>query len=1031
MEQLKRKLNSKNNFEIINLSYSDGELVCRQIAKVKLARKSYYILQPTNNASEEALVFHFNKNSIELLKDIETIDAVFDKYKQLLLKEIEADQYSFLKSTIPCVSMGERDEAKLLNLKLRVNQHRLEMFRKEVANVVGQAHVIKKLEGYLNSYNEEGKLPKSLFFAGAPGVGKTMLAENLAKALDLPVLFLSMAQYSDKEAYCFLFSMNRSYREAHLETLSKFIEENPRSIIVFDEIEKVHTNVLNAFLNILSQGFFHDNYLEKDIDCSEITFVFTSNLGADIYDDGFNLANVPENKILDAIKNEINPLTKAPYLNAALLDRLAGNIVMFNKLCPCGIFTILKDEIERVRVEFEKLNNIVCDIDAIALAYVFLLEQNPNRFSIRSAKKKIEQFFNTQYQAMSEELLTQDEDGYFETIESDFDLSKIDELLQKQKQRILLYSNSGIKLSNEENVEFIYADRNTDLLKVEDVSTIILDIGNCEQDMADAKCTFDLLIARENVPIYVMAQAEFVQKKHFDYFMSQGAADYFCQTDEGNTIEDWLCSLKESFKVNAIFNQLQKRNSFLNTEISFTIDSEKHKATMFIADTKVKRAETADASLVTVATIPNVSFDDVIGDKDISETMKTCAGYLSDFSYYKRQGVEIPAGILLSGLPGTGKTLRAKALANYANLPFIEMNATELLQRYVGEGPQKLREAYRTLRKSGAGVLFIDEIDTILRSRGSENMHHYDELCNTLLSLMDGFKESKYPVLVIGATNEPIGKDSKLDAAALRRFDYKFTLNLPKVEDREIFLAKVLNSKKNNAVSDEMLHNVAVRAIGWNLSDLNKVVQNAHREAVKQHTNITDSLFNEFFESYAFGTEKHWDKETIKKTAIHEAGHALISALLGNTPAYTTIVSRGEFGGYTLPSEEDVFDYSKQKLLDKICTLMGGRAAEVYFYKDGGINTGARSDIKQATNTATAMVCDYGMVEDFMFYSSVKDSQWVCEKVNRLLKEQYERATQFIYQYQEKITEIANELVLNGSLTQEQMQQIIFKGDKQ
>jgi ATP-dependent Zn protease len=392
--------------------------------------------------------------------------------------------------------------------------------------------------------------------------------------------------------------------------------------------------------------------------------------------------------------------------------------------------------------------------------------------------------------------------------------------------------------------------------------------------------------------------------------------------------------------------------------------------------------------------------------------------------------------VLLEGEPGTGKTMLAKAFASELGLPFIQKNATEFLVKWVGDGAKSIRELFATARRYSPCVIFIDEIDVIAKSRtdNPSDHHHTQDLTNAFLSELDGFADNKgAPVFVVCATNFSTKKgDSALDAAFLRRFDKKVYVDLPNKEEREKFLKNALSKISGSTVTDEKIHLVSKRSVGWSLADLNLVVQNAVRryEDEKGVLGVDDEYFNDEFENFSDGERKKTKPEDLRKTAIHEAGHAVVAKALGIPSVYTTIISRGNYGGYVYFADEEKTGYTRDELLNKICMAMAGRASEVLEFGAAGINTGASGDIKTASSIARNMICSYGMVEDcFLFFDTKngREPDFVAEKAQAILKEQYARATELLKNNKSKVNKVAEALLDKNSLSEEELDQLLAK----
>ena len=365
-----------------------------------------------------------------------------------------------------------------------------------------------------------------------------------------------------------------------------------------------------------------------------------------------------------------------------------------------------------------------------------------------------------------------------------------------------------------------------------------------------------------------------------------------------------------------------------------------------------------------------VTFKDVAGQDEAKESLQEIVDFLHNPKKYKDIGAKLPKGALLVGPPGTGKTLLAKAVAGEAHVPFLSLAGSDFVEMFVGMGASRVRDLFKEAQKMAPCIIFIDEIDAIGKNRDSRYGGGNDEreqTLNQLLAEMDGFDTSK-GILMIAATNRP----EVLDKALLRpgRFDRRIIVDKPDLKGR----LETLKVHSKDVHMDETvdLDALALATAGLVGSDLANMINEAAINAVKngrQFVNQSD-LF-EAFELVAVGGKEKKDRVMSDKerkiVSYHEVGHALVSALQKNTEPVQkiTIVPRTMGAlGYTLQTpEEEKFLETKDELLAKIATYMGGRAAEVIAF--GTATSGAANDIEQATKIARAMVTMYGMSDKF------------------------------------------------------------------
>ena len=359
-----------------------------------------------------------------------------------------------------------------------------------------------------------------------------------------------------------------------------------------------------------------------------------------------------------------------------------------------------------------------------------------------------------------------------------------------------------------------------------------------------------------------------------------------------------------------------------------------------------------------------VTFDDVAGADEEKAELEEIVDFLKQPARYVEMGARIPKGVLLVGPPGTGKTLLAKAIAGEAGVPFFSISGSDFVEMFVGVGASRVRDLFEQAKKNSPSLIFIDEIDAVGRQRGAGLGGGHDEreqTLNQLLVEMDGFGANE-GIIMIAATNRP----DILDPALLRpgRFDRQIMVGRPDIKGREAVLE--VHTKKKPLDTNVSLEVLAKRTPGFSGADLENLANEAALLAVRKNKKkIGMDEFEEAITRVIAGPEKK--SRTIsehdrKLTAYHEAGHAVVMKCLKNSdPVHEiSIIPRGMAGGYTmhLPTEDRAYT-SKEKLLDEMVGLLGGRVAEKLIL--GDISTGAKNDIDRASSIARAMVMEYGM----------------------------------------------------------------------
>ena len=449
---------------------------------------------------------------------------------------------------------------------------------------------------------------------------------------------------------------------------------------------------------------------------------------------------------------------------------------------------------------------------------------------------------------------------------------------------------------------------------------------------------------------------------------------------------------------------------------------------------------------VYVASETGIKFSDVAGEEEAKDALQEIVDFLHNPDKYQEIGAKMPKGALLVGPPGTGKTLLAKAVAGEAEVPFFSISGSDFVEMFVGMGAAKVRDLFKQANEKAPCIVFIDEIDTIGKKRDGNGIGGNDEreqTLNQLLTEMDGFDSSK-GVVILAATNRP----ETLDPALLRpgRFDRRIPVELPDLNGREAILR--VHAKKVKLGDDIDFNAIARAAAGASGAELANMVNEAALRAVRSgRAYVTQADLEESIEVVIAGYQKKnavlSDKEKMI-VAYHETGHALVAALQTHSAPVTkiTIIPRTSGAlGYTMQVEaQEQHLLSKEELENKIATYAGGRAAEQLIF--GSITTGASNDIEQMTKLARAMITRYGMSDEFgmMALETVGnqylggDASLACaaetaavvdEKVNQLLKKQYEKAMDLLKTHAMKLHELAKYLYEKETITGDEFMEIL------
>lgn len=1011
--------------------------------------------QTVQNIVDEILPSDETKDDEEMLAEVREsaskIKAMFDLGKELHAQEEK-----------PSV----KEEISKLVDKVKTLQSEL------LDTVYGQDNAVNVFTtGYfqaelLSMTDIDRKKPRATYlFAGPPGVGKTFLAEVAAEKLSLPFMRFDMSEYADKESNLEFCGSDKVYKNAKSGNVTGFVSEHPKCILLFDEVEKAHLCVIHLFLQMLDAGRLRDNYTDEEVSFKDAIIIFTTNAGKQLYEsesDG-DFSSLSRKVVLKALRNDINPLSGSSYFPAALCSRFAsGNVIMFNHIMAHDLRHIAKKEILRSASNFSKNAGVSVDIDE--KVYTALLFSEGGNADARMIKSRAESFFNGEIY----ELLRLVASDKVQTSISDLTkiefVTEIDESSEtynlffgEEKLTALVFgSDKTVRNCKKvcKDVEIISAktvDEAKNIISHKDICVILIDLSygkrgsvkylNIEDQESVSADMFDYLTKLgQSLPVYVLETSAYslTEEEKMSLF-KEGARDVVRLDDKiGNALKQICVNVYQQQNMNL----LAKTNKVVSFTTAQTVSKNGKKATIKLIDFDMAAAVDAEDScgFVTKNNKPDVDFDDIIGAQDAKSELKYFAEYLRSPKKFAAAGVKMPKGALLYGPPGTGKTMLAKALAAQSGVTFIYTEGNKFLKKYVGEGPEKVHDLFRSARKYAPTIVFIDEIDAIAKERhGDERVAAGEETLTALLAEMDGFNvDSTKPVFVLAATNFDVapGSPRSLDQALVRRFDRRIYVDLPTDEERKQFMLRKCAKNAMFDIGEQDIDNLAVRTVGMSLSDLDSIFEFALRQALRAELNkVKADILDEAFETYVNGEKKNWSEAEVERVARHEAGHAFLCWQSGETPSYLTIVARSDHGGYMQhDSTEKKTIYTKDELLSRIRVALGGRAAEIVCYGEcGGVSTGASGDLVSATAIAERIVCSYGMVDecglavsDPRTLRSGDVAKEVRKAVNKLLSEQMAQAIEKIRANKDMLDVLSNELMQKSHLSANEISELFL-----
>ena len=925
------------------------------------------------------------------------------------------------------------EEVSLRQLLMQAGAVESELTRR----IRGQDAAIERLsEAYFNTElkarltpNRRG--PRSVYLlAGPPGVGKTFMAQQFAFKLGFPFKRFDMSGYSNKEAIQELVGFAPTWNNSEPGILTEFVSENPRCVLLFDEIEKAHITVIRMFLQILDDGICEDKHNRRDLSFKNTIIFFTTNAGKQLYSDAQNenLTLLPDKVVTDALEKDKDSETKEPYFPPEILSRMSSQtVLMLNHLKADKILQLVKDDIEDRFRELDKKYGYDLRQGKEDLARTVLYSmgggadaRNASEIAGKLVDREIRKFLEL---LEDKQRLDENDEGKRIEWKCDFEdtTEEIRDFYLGERNCVIpvfgtvKYESIGRIKNNKVSVKnTVDIKKFMEMIHKENVLFAVIDyiyglenVGN-GLNVVDARTIgrdvfLKLREEDKEIPVYILngSRGHDYTPKEKNALMKKGVGGFI----ESNSFRKQLEDTYKDVCCQVVMETLTARHQVLTYETKQEFDEKTNVGSIIFCDFKLETAvESEDkSSMLSDDLRPNKSWDDICVSPYLRKELEFFIHYLGNYKQYKNSGVK-PRGVLLYGPPGTGKTSLAKVVASESKANFLSISASELFNG----GPEKVQEEFRIARKYAPAILFIDEIDAIGMKR--EYLNAPNPTLNALLTEMDGFKKvDSKPVFVMAATN--LGNE--IDSALLRRFDMPFVMDyLDKEENKELLKKLIKKQSDMFEISDGEIESIADRSEGVSPALLEQVVEAALREGIRSGCKIKDELFDEMFERRIQGEERvDRSPKTIERTAYHEAGHALIDLYYGRPPVYMSIVARGNHGGY-VRHETGARDSTKKYYLERICAALGGRAAEIVFADvlniEDGLTHGAAGDLETATNIAANMVCKFGMYEKEIGLAVIggigrkigeielKYDEKAKELINRILSEQLKEAIRII-----------------------------------
>lgn len=817
------------------------------------------------------------------------------------------------------------------------------------------------------------------------------------------------------------------------------------------------------------------------ISFKDTIIIFTTNACRSLYENNLlmNSSAVAPKTILNALETEIDPITNSPYFPKAIVSRIAtGYTLLFNQLMPHHLVGIIEKEYCKFRELIRKQYNISISADPNVL--LSILYSAGGCGDARSVSAIAANFFRNEFYKLVNyrfDTLENINNIYFRAYTKKLPKTIAPLFGTREKTEILVYGSEvtisklseglsgfiihgasrvdeAVAVASEKNINFTVIDishRSDDGTSVENESDSARTIGSsiASKTWHDGKRLFGRISEMfPEMPVYLLETPQrVIDNELLSGFERLGARGKIAMlSDDIEALSKQMNEISHELYMQNIAADMAKQHKALTFETApKRLDNDLF---IDICGFELERVVDADdmVDLLADAEKPKERFDDIIGAGEAKKELRHFVDYLKNPRKYAAQGHRLPKGVLLYGKPGTGKTMLAKALAGESDITFIPAAASSFVNEFTGSGPAAVRELFKKARRYAPSIIFIDEVDAVARQRkGSGFSSAEAETLNALLVEIDGFSvDPNRPVFVLAATNFEIesGRDGigVLDEAFVRRFDNRIRIDLPNKEERLQLLEMLVSKITKHNISRAAIESIAARSLGMSPAIITNVVESAKRKAFDAQSVIDDIMLEEAFEKSKFGEKEDRNEKFLLRTARHEAGHAIINYLSGNTPEYLSIEARSGHGGYMEFSEEQLSMkvFTKKQLIEKIRVALGGRASEILYYgEEEGISTGPSRDLEIATETALSMLIYYGMDMAFglaaIDRNTALESPDIRKRVNEILHEEMSNSIAILKENKHLADALIEELLKKNRLTAGEIQQLLtnaYSADK-
>lgn len=918
--------------------------------------------------------------------------------------------------------------------------------------VIGQESAVDSLcKGYLSSSIEYQQGPRAIFtFVGPSGVGKTYLAQQLLEEIEqyertgYEFNLFNMENYADQRDGMRLFGSGSQYTDSALGVLTHRVRAKPRQILLFDEIEKAHSTVIQSLLSVLDSARAKDQTSQEDVDFSQCIIIFTTNLGQEIISNNIQHRTL---SVIDILRNAINPSNDVS-LSPEFINRLSKGYPIIFK--PLKVNHLVK------LTELELLNHARRD-ESISFKWhpkfaSFVLKTLSPDINVRALK--------SQTIKLQSDILTRST-RYFDDVIHQSVTFSIEEHLSDSR-----HSSKLLVLDDDRRVFEALGNVTDDVIRLcqhvdclaealdeQLPDALLIDLTMIESlglSLSDFTAQY---IKSKSMPLFtyrlvdseatgLVYSTSHEVREHFEIGLYAQHPDD-TSVDKEMQLSEMLERIQYYLFVEHTLSRMIKRKE----AIDYSFDVQPNAQGFLVTFKQNATQQVIDGNDLTTSeyfkmTLPNVVLKDVIGLERAKKRIVDVLGWIKSPEKLSHLGVSVPSGFLFSGPTGTGKTLLAKAVAGESGLPFFAVSAAQLSSAYSGGTIENIKKLFSTARKYAPAIVFIDEIDAIAAKRSDNPLERSWErngAVNALLTEMDGFTSSNDGVFVMAATNHP----DMLDEAIVRpgRFDEIIQCDLPNSIARKRFFERFMTHHRLSSSKFNLVKLVSASR-GMSSAEIEQVCREVVYESISKNLPITDELIRETIIRVSYGSPSEnivlSDAEKLR-TSYHEAGHLLASVLLFPELDidFVTIEPRNYTLGFVATRPLYQYEgYSRATINKRLEVLLAGRTAErIFSGSDEHVSTGASNDISKATQLAMHAVYEAGLEPsigpiDVSMLTKFEESDLLLQaqqSVQTWLSEAEERVLKLLTVHRDELEDIAQHLHEKESLMNSEIEDLILK----